>query len=360
MVSSINNKLIIKDQKNMAKVNSLINNLLKNLDDRKRDVLVKRFGLGTKKAMTLQAVGDEYGVTRERIRQIESLALSDVRLAMKGNKEAEAVLNLVNKKISEMGGVAKQENLVLAAQKELGAEANLANLSFLREASKSFGFQPETDNFYPFWFNDDKSVKKSKLLIEKVSSSLKDKRGEVLVKGAFESIFDKEIKTNGLNKDVGLNYLAVSKNFSTSPYGDFGLSEWPEVNPATIRDWSYIVLKKENKPLHFEEIAKKISQIHTKKNKVFTPTVHNELIKDSRFVLVGRGVYGLTEFGYEAGGIKEVIKKILSKNSGLKAGEIVELVNRQRIFKKNTIILHLQDRKIFKRDADGRFFTNEA
>jgi len=343
----------------MAKVNSLINKLLKNLDDRKRDVLVKRFGLNGGKAMTLQAVGDEYGVTRERIRQIESLALSDVRESMKGDSEVKAVLVVVDKKISELGGVAKEDVLLGKIEKELGKEATLANLSFLREASKNFGYQSETDDFYPFWHNDEKAVKKSKQLIDKVTTLLKGKKEEVLARGAFNDIFKKVSKEQGVNDGVGLNYLTVSKSFSVSPYGDFGLSAWPEVNPATIRDWSYIVLKKQNKPLHFEEIAKKISEIHTKKNKVFTPTVHNELIKDSRFVLVGRGVYGLTEFGYEKGGIKDVIKNILAKKTGLKAGEIIDLVNKQRIFKKNTIMLHLQDRKMFKRDADGRFY-NEA
>lgn len=344
----------------MVKVKSLVQKLLQNLDERKRNVLVGRFGLEGNEAETLQAIGDKYGITRERVRQIEALALSDVRNLIKGNKEVEAVLLAVDKEIKVSGGVAKEETLINRVQQVLGKDATKENLSFLREASKSFGFQGETDDFYSFWHNDEKAVKGAKQLIGKVEMILKDKKEEVLEKGKFGEIFVKTAKSQGVAEEVGKNYLAVSKKFSTSPYGDFGLSEWPEVNPATIRDWSYLVLKKSQKPLHFGEIAKKISEIHFRKKKVFTPTVHNELIKDPRFVLVGRGIYGLAEFGYQAGGIKELIKKILTSKSGLKTDEIVQLVNEQRMFKKNTIILHLQDRKLFKRNADGKFSINEA
>ncbi|MFA5173543.1 MAG: sigma factor-like helix-turn-helix DNA-binding protein [Candidatus Paceibacterota bacterium] len=344
----------------MIKIKPLIQKLLQNLDERKRSVLVGRFGLDGKEAETLQAIGDKYGITRERVRQIESLALSDIRGLIKGNKDVEAILASVNKEISALGGVAKEETLLERVQKVLGKEATLQGISFLREASKSFGHQVETDEFYPFWHNDEKAVKAANQLIGKVEAVLKEKKEEVLEKGKFGEVFAKLAKSQGVAEEIGLNFLSVSKKFSVSPYGDFGLSEWTEVNPATIRDWSYLVLKKEKQPLHFGEIAKKISLIHSKKKKVFTPTVHNELIKDQRFVLVGRGIYGLAEFGYEAGGIKDLIKKILKSKAGLKTEEIVKLVNEQRMFKKNTIILHLQDRKIFKKDVNGKFFSNEA
>ena len=51
--------------------------------------------------------------------------------------------------------------------------------------------------------------------------------------------------------------------------------------------------------MHFKEVAEAISKTFGKKTHY--ATCHNELIKDSRFVLVGRGMYALAEWGYQAG-----------------------------------------------------------
>jgi len=54
-------------------------NVLDTLTDRERKVLILRFGLGDGKARTLEEVGKEFNVTRERIRQIEAKALRKLR-----------------------------------------------------------------------------------------------------------------------------------------------------------------------------------------------------------------------------------------------------------------------------------------
>jgi hypothetical protein len=84
-------------------------------------------------------------------------------------------------------------------------------------------------------------------------------------------------------------------------------------------------------------------------------TVHNELIKDSRFVLVGRGVYALKEWGYEPGQVKDIITKILRENGPLTQGEILERVSKQRLVKENTILLNLSNKKNFLRDSQGKY-----
>ena len=339
----------------MEKINVVISNILNGLESRKKDVLVNRFGLASSKPMTLQAIGDKYGVTRERIRQIESLALSDARLAVASSSEVDEILNAVDSYLTEKGGVALETDLYNDMKGKLSGDVSLAQLSFLRDASKRFGYQPDNNHFYAFWYNNDNAVKKTKDFVTKFASVLKNKKEDVVTHGKFDDIFKDATKSHSVDANIGLNYLSVSKKFTVSPYGDRGLSSWPEVNPATIRDWSYLVLKKANKPLHFEEIATHISGVHSKKKKVFTPTVHNELIKDKRFVLVGRGMYGLTEFGYETGNIKSLIQNTLSKNGALSANKIIDLVSEQRMFKKNTILLHLQDKKMFKKDKNGDY-----
>ena len=332
---------------------------MQGLEERKREVLVGRFGLNGNKPETLQAIGDKFKVTRERVRQIESIALAEVRDLIEEN--AEAVLVKISSYLTGQGGIASEENLMTAMQKELGKEATLANLSFLREVSGRFGYQPETDEFKAFWHNNGEAAGAVKKLIDRTVTLMSPKRDAILSgKESFQSVFAQTVKAQGLEKGIGDNYLLISKKFAINPYGDFGLSEWPEVKPATIRDWAYLVLKKANRPMHFREIAQGIAEVHTKKRKVFTPTVHNELIKDKRFVLVGRGTYSLTECGYQKGGIKNLIKEMLTKKGPMKTEEVVSLVSAQRLFKRNTIILHLMDKKVFKKGEDGRYGVTEA
>jgi len=112
-------------------------------------------------------------------------------------------------------------------------------------------------------------------------------------------------------------------------------------------------MRKHGSPIHFREVAKAISEMFNKKAHV--ATTHNELIKDPRFVLVGRGLYALTEWGYLSGVVKDVIKKVIDKNGPMTKDEIIDKVLKERYVKKNTIIVNLQNPKFFKKDKDGRY-----
>ena len=63
----------------------IVNAVLDTLSDREANILRLRFGIGDKKAMTLEEVGKEYGLTRERIRQIEAKALRKLRHPSRAN-----------------------------------------------------------------------------------------------------------------------------------------------------------------------------------------------------------------------------------------------------------------------------------
>ena len=84
--------------------------------------------------------------------------------------------------------------------------------------------------------------------------------------------------------------------------------------------------------------------------------MHNELILNDQYVLVGRGIYALKEWGYRPGVVANVIVDILKKeNAPLAREELVEKVLKQRIVKKNTIYLALTDKSKFKRLDDGTY-----
>jgi DNA-directed RNA polymerase sigma subunit (sigma70/sigma32) len=61
------------------KLRDEVNDLLEVLDDRKRKIIFQRFGLDGGKPKTLEEVGKKFGVTRERIRQLQNIALAKLR-----------------------------------------------------------------------------------------------------------------------------------------------------------------------------------------------------------------------------------------------------------------------------------------
>ncbi len=134
----------------------------------------------------------------------------------------------------------------------------------------------------------------------------------------------------------------------------YGLSNWPEINPKGIKDKAYLAFKEAGEPLHFSKVSKLIENSNTQ-------TVHNELIKNDKFVLVGRGIYALAEWGYEPGKVKDVIKRtIKNANQPLERDEIVEKVLDKRFVKKNTILLNLSDKEKFKKREDGKYDIRSA
>src|SRR6185369_11448141 len=109
----------------------------------------------------------------------------------------------------------------------------------------------------------------------------------------------------------------VGKN----PLGEWGVAESPNIKAKGMRDYAFLVIRKHGSPIHFREVAMQIEKLFHKKAHV--ATTHNELIKDPRFVLVGRGLYALSEWGYMSGVVKDVIKNIIDKNGPLTKKEVI-------------------------------------
>ena len=120
-----------------------------------------------------------------------------------------------------------------------------------------------------------------------------------------------------------------------------------------MRDYAFLVIRKHGSPIHFREVAKQITTMFNKKAHV--ATTHNELIKDPRFVLVGRGLYALAEWGYTPGVVRDVIRTVLEKNGPLSKEEVIDKVMKERYVKENTIVVNLQNPKYFRRDKDGKY-----
>ena len=336
----------------------IINAALNGLSPRQREVIEGRFGLKGGKAETLAAIGDRMGITRERVRQIENAGLAIAKTNIAKDSETVAVLAGVKQFIAGKGGVAKKADVVqYASTLAKGIVEN--QIDFLSEVSASFSVYREDEDYHSFYFAGDKELKNAQGFVDAWTNALKSKKENALPGMAYRAELASFSKAKSVEQAIADNYLGVSKRIHTNRYGDVGLREWPEINPTTIRDKIYLVLKKGGEPLHFEAIAKKINEVKFDNQLALAPTVHNELIKDGRFVLVGRGMYALKEHGYEPGTAREVISKVLKSHGPLKATEVVSRVNSQRFFKENTILINLQNKGSFERLSDGRYRVRE-
>ena len=159
------------------------------------------------------------------------------------------------------------------------------------------------------------------------------------------------------DEQVLKRWLMISKDIASNPLGEWGHASSPNVRVKGIRDYAYLVVKRHGSPMHFREVAEAISELFGKK--AHTATTHNELIKDERFVLVGRGLYALTEWGYTAGVVKDVLREILEKHGPLTREEIIDKVRKERYVKDNTIVVNLQDPNLFKKLSNGSYMLVE-
>lgn len=347
----------------MSQAPKIIAAVLANLKPRQKDVLLARFGLEKSdgEGETLAAIGDRLKVTRERVRQIEASGVKLAASNIEKNPEAVALLEKVKKYLAAKGGVAlRSDALGYAATVAKGLRLN--QLDFLADVSGSFGLYREDDDFHAFYFKGAKELKEAKAFVKGWVDTLRSRKEKVLSGegGAYSVHLASFIKGQGIQAAFAENYLGIAKHIQENPYGDKGLRDWPEISPNTVRDKIYLVLKKKGAPLHFEDIAKHINKAGFDAQVALAPTVHNELIKDERFVLVGRGMYGLREHGYEPGTAREVIARVLKGEGPLRAADVVTAVNRQRFFKSNTILINLQNRNHFERMPDGRYRVREA
>ena len=325
--------------------------LLSVLTKRGKDVIENRYGLGAKATrMTLDAIGKKYGITRERVRQIENHSLIVIRKS-KEYKEAQEVFDELKEVIMNLGGIVAEKDLL----KHLAKDQSTQNhINFLLIVGEQFKREKEDEEFKHRWHVDPELAKKIQAALRKLYSRLSD--DELVLEGDLINNFLEEVKDINekyKNEEVIKRWLAISHKIGKNPLGEWGKTTSPNVNAKGMRDYAFLVIRKHGSPIHFKEVAKAISQYFDKKAHV--ATTHNELIKDPRFVLVGRCLYALAEWGYMSGVVKDVIRKILEKEGPLSKDEVIKKVLKERYVKENTIMVNLQNTRYFKKDKDNKY-----
>jgi hypothetical protein len=325
--------------------------LLGALSLRSRDVMTKRYGLGKNpEPMTLDAIGKTYGITRERVRQIENHALTVIRKS-KQYFDEKATFDEIEQIIHTLGGIVVEEDLLNYISSDLSVQSHL---NFILVVGHPFNKIKEDDDFKHRWFIDSALSEKVHEALKRLYATLKneDLLSETDIIKSFLTHLE-DVSEKYKNEEIAKRWLSLSKKIGKNTLGEWGKTDSSNIKTKGMRDYAYLIIRKHGSPIHFREVVKIISDVF--KIKAHVATCHNELIKDPRFVLVGRGLYALSEWGYMSGVVKEVIKKIIEKNGPLTKAEVIQKVLKERYVKENTIVINLQNPKYFKKNKDGKY-----
>jgi DNA-directed RNA polymerase delta subunit len=300
--------------------------------------------------MTLEAIGKEYGITRERVRQIEEHSLATIRKSDEYQNQEKVFTELVGV-IDELGAVISEEYLLNNISK---TDSIRNHIHFILVVGDPFVKFKEDNHFMHRWSTDEGLAKTVENSIHKLYESLDDE--DIVAESELISNFLnhlKDVSSKYRDEEIMKRWLDISKKISKNPLGEWGKAESPNINVKGIRDYAFLVIRKHGSPMHFRELAEEISRVFNRKAHV--ATCHNELIKDPRFVLVGRGLYALSDWGYSTGVVRDVIADILKKSGPLTKDEIVDKVLKERYVKENTIVVNLQNNKHFKKTKEGKY-----
>lgn len=312
--------------------------------DREREIISRRFGLSGQKE-TLEQIGELLNITRERVRQLEKAILVRLRIGAEEGQIAElaAAEKLIIRNLTELGRVARTTDLADRLYEHKASAAERAKLTFIASISKNLTALDENDLYYSAIgiaeYGDAKVVHAK---VDEIVEVIK-KHKEPMTIDQLDEVLDYE-HPDHIKAIASISKLLASLN------GLWGLAKWPTVNPRNIRDKIFVVLEAKKEPMHFSEIADAISKSEFRRKNVTIQAIHNELIKDSRFILIGRGIYALSSWGYTRGTVSDIIKHVL-KEAGepLTREEIVKRVLRARKVKETTVLLNLQNKQLFSK-----------
>jgi hypothetical protein len=386
--------LLNQKAEEVARLNAveLINNLFSELNNRERDIVMRRFGLHKDRRDTLENIGKVHNLTRERIRQIETSSVKKLQQLDVLEKHLHSLKKIIVALLEEHGGLMEKQylldvlvNFSLNSGTEVKDESAHKNyLNFLitkllhkefEEISSSHLLPSYKLKYQDISYMEDLVKELVALIEQKNEVFLTDKIIELscnlesAVKHSdklnipatldishtlYNELFEENYNLINANK-VLFSVLKAAKYIEQNKFGYWGMNKWREIKPKTINDKIYLVLKNNNEPMHFVEIADRINELSFDSKKANSATVHNELILDDKYILIGRGLYSLKEWGYKKGTVSEVIEEILKENGNkpLERSKIIADVMKRRVVKTTTIILALMNKNKFDKTEEG-------
>lgn len=365
MTDSILDK-VIDSQKSAATANfnpqEILKTLLNNLKEREVEVLSLRYGFKDNIKRTLEEIGNKFAVTRERIRQIENAALKKIKNLEKLDELIKSLEIIVYQILENHNGIMKEQTLIkkiLTIPGESPANYSAAQFILSKFLGHKLHYLEGDQELHNAWKLPTVSLDNVKSILQIIIETIKKSNQPLTAQQIAELTKLEQLPEDWQNKlDDYLIHtlLEISKLVNVNPFQEWGLIDWDSIALKRMSDKIYLVLKKEGKPLHFKTIADRINEVGFDGKKANPATIHNELILDDKYVLVGRGIYALSEWGYKPGVVAEVVEEILREsNVPLSREEIIKKVLAKRMVKKSTIVLSLMNKEKFKKLANGNY-----
>ena len=312
--------------------------------DREKEIISRRFGLKGRKE-TLEQIGETLSITRERVRQLEKAILIRLQISAEDNQipELAQAEKILVRNLTEMGRVARLDALAAKIYGKIATPAEQNGIYFIATFAKNLTVIEENDRYhFAVGIAEYGSTSEIRGKVDEIVSVI-SKNKEPMTLDELDNVLDYE------HPDHIKAVASISKLLATLN-GVWGLAKWPSVNPKNIRDKIFVILESKKEPMHFSDIANEIKSSNFKRKNVTVQAIHNELIKDPRFILIGRGIYALSTWGYKKGTISDIITSVLEKSDKpLTKEEIVKQVLKTRKVKETTILLNLQNKKLFKK-----------
>jgi hypothetical protein len=360
----------------MEKVNfnELLNEMLLKLSDRDQDILKKRFHLTNdlEKKATLKAIGDFYNITRERVRQLERDAINKLVELKKEQQFADQLNTLESELLGYLkskGGVVREDHLL-----EDFVNGNYTTDKFHSNAFL-FVFDKLVDgvnqvngheDFHKSWSLKELSLDNVSGLVQAIVSKLDGEKklheskdilavADALLSDELKSELTSFENSGELNAYLE-NYLHASNKIDKNILDKWGLVAWETVRPKKLADKIKLIFDKSGEPLHFRDLAQNINTANFDHKNICAATVHNELIANDEYVLIGRGIYAKKDWGYSAGTVGDIIERLLKEhNAPMTKDEIYNQVLEQRKVNKSTIYLTLINKEKFEKVDGGKF-----
>jgi hypothetical protein len=323
-------------------------------NSRMQDILLKRFGLSGSDFETLEAIGKEMGVTRERIRQIENEALKKL-INNKNIKGIEELAKRINNLLLDYQGIASETRIINEFSHKKLEDFDKKALVLVLNLGSDFYFLNKPLEYERSWYLRGAKIDFIQKIRDRLIKKLEREKSPIS-RQKMINILNSYLDLKKIPNQILYSYIDIPKAIQQDIFGNWGIYNWPEINPRGSRDKIYLALKKVGRPLHFSKITKEVNKLRVDEKIARTPTIHNELIKDPRFILIGRGVYALKEWKYQPGTVKDVLKNILKKyKKPMNKDSLVRETLKQRQVKPATVILNLNCSEFFKKDKENLY-----
>lgn len=340
----------------------LIDDIFLELNPRERDILSRKFGFQNSEE-TLEDLALDYNVSRERIRQIQENALKKILPLIDRNQQVGKILQNIKELLLPIGIRSEKSLFHLASQKFHFFDRDLNRLKFLVIYSSKIIFHRNDNLFHNFYASESKIYHFGRHLLKKIYfhflETKKTYPEEEILKLVLKEI-KKHLKSKPDFNDL-IDFLKILKPLGKNPFNFWGLKNNNFIVPHCLKDKIYLILNLKQKPMHFKEVYQELHRLaqaeddlihyfwHKKYN---LNSVKNELIKHKEFVLVGRGIYGLREWGLVEGTAKDLILKFLRAKKKILRKELWEMISNLRPIKETSFNIYLKEIKNLRQEND--------